>query len=70
LIAKTDILKLADVEVELMTEMSEEELKRLIAGLDDAHVIEDIFRPYDLKSNPSARRGPGPSPWPTGVLKP
>ena len=53
-----------------MTEISEEELKRLIAGLDDAHVIEDIFRPYDLKSNPSARRGPGPSPWPTGVLKP
>lgn len=44
-----------DVEVELVTEMTEAELKQVIAGLDDAHVIADTIRQCDLKSNPLQR---------------
>ncbi|WP_248767666.1 hypothetical protein [Pseudomonas sp. MWU12-2345] len=50
-----------DVEVELVTEMSMDELERLVAGLDDAHVIVDTLRQCDLKSNP-LQRGEDPDP--------
>lgn len=44
-----------DVEVEPVAEMTEAELKQVIAGLDDAHVIADTIRQCDLKSNPLQR---------------
>ena len=44
-----------DVEVELVTVTTEAELRRVIAALDDAHVIEDTLRSCDLRSNPLQR---------------
>lgn len=44
-----------DVEVELVTATTEAELRRVIAALDDAHVIEDTLRQCDLRSNPLQR---------------
>ncbi len=52
-----------DVEVELLTEMSADELTRVVAGLEDAHVIADTIRQCDLKSNP-LQRGEDPDPLP------
>jgi hypothetical protein len=52
-----------DVEVELVTEMTEAELRCVIATLDDAHVIEDTLRPCDLRSNP-LQRGEDPDSLP------
>lgn len=50
-----------DVEVELVTAMSELELRQVIAGLDDAHVIADTLRPCEPKIN-SLQRGEDPDP--------
>ncbi|ABY97528.1 hypothetical protein PputGB1_1623 [Pseudomonas putida GB-1] len=52
-----------DVEVELVTEMSEQELREAVAGLDEAHVIADTLRPCELKMNPF-QRGEDPDPLP------
>lgn len=52
-----------DVEVELLTEMSLEELTQMVAQLDDAHVIADTILQCDLKSNP-LQRGDDPDPNP------
>lgn len=52
-----------DVEVELVTAMSEQELRVVVAGLDDAHVIADTLRPCELKMNP-LQRGEDPDPLP------
>ncbi|MGF6153825.1 hypothetical protein [Pseudomonas fluorescens] len=54
-------LMFPDVEVELEAEMSMHELERLVAGLDDAHVIIDTLCQCDLKSNPLQR---GEDPYP------
>lgn len=52
-----------DVEVELLTSMSEAELRAVVAGLDDAHVISDTLRACELKANP-LQRGDDPDPLP------
>ncbi len=52
-----------DVEVELVSDMSEEALRRLIELMDDAHVIADTFRPCALEANP-LQRGVDPDPLP------
>lgn len=52
-----------DVEVEIETDMAEGELRLIIAGLEDCHVIADTFLPCDLKSNP-LQRGEDPDPLP------
>ncbi|WP_397452117.1 hypothetical protein [Pseudomonas sp. NA-150] len=52
-----------DVEVELVTDMTADELRPIIAGLDDAHVIADTFLACDLRSNP-LQRGNDPYPFP------
>ncbi|WP_397452102.1 hypothetical protein [Pseudomonas sp. NA-150] len=44
-----------DVEVELVSDMTEEELRITIAALDDAHVMADTFLACDLGSNPLQR---------------
>jgi hypothetical protein len=53
-----------DVEVELLAEITQDELMRVVASVDDAHVIVDMFRQCDLKSNP-LQRGENPDPLPS-----
>ncbi|WP_277960733.1 hypothetical protein [Pseudomonas sp. RIT-To-2] len=52
-----------DVEVELVTETSADDLAHLVAAIDDAHVIADTLRQCDLKSN-SLHRGEDLDPLP------
>ncbi|WP_205300514.1 hypothetical protein [Pantoea sp. Ap-967] len=52
-----------DVEVEIETDMPEGELRRIIAGLEDCHVIADTFLACDLKSN-ALQRGEDSDPLP------
>lgn len=56
-----------DVEVELVSDMSEEALRRLIELMDDAHVIADTFRPCALEANP-LQRGVDPDPLPREAI--
>lgn len=53
-----------DVEVELLAEMTQDKLMRVVASVDDAHVIVDTLRQCDLKSNP-LQRGENPDPPPS-----
>lgn len=53
-----------DVEVELLAEMTLDELMQVVASVDDAHVIVDTLRQCDLKSNP-LQRGEDPDPLPS-----
>lgn len=50
-----------DVEVELLTSMNQAELRAVVAGLDDAHVITETLRACELKANP-LQRGDDPGP--------
>lgn len=43
--------------------MSEAELRAVVAGLDDAHVISDTLRACELKAN-ALQRGDDPDPLP------
>lgn len=53
-----------DVEVELVSDMKEDELRRVIVKLDDAHFIVDTFRACALRENP-LQRGEDPDPFPS-----
>ncbi|MFK3973584.1 hypothetical protein ACI2KS_22970 [Pseudomonas sp. NPDC087358] len=52
-----------DVEVELVSDMTEDEVKDVIANLGDAHVIAETFLACELKFNP-LQRGDDPHPFP------
>jgi hypothetical protein len=53
-----------DVEVELLAEITQDELTRVVASVDDAHVIVDTLRQCDLKSTP-LQRGENSDPLPS-----
>lgn len=53
-----------DVEVELVANMTEDQVGSVIAKLDDAHVIADALLACELKFNP-LQRGDDPHPFPT-----